>query len=155
MIEIEIPSFGKLAISHLVLDFNGTLAQNGELLCGVPEALFILSHRLSIHILTADTFGNVRQALEGIACQLVVLGTEAQAQAKADYVEHLGASSVSSIGNGRNDCLMLERSALGIVVQGEGAARESLLAAKMICRDIVEALGLLSAPLRLAATLRG
>lgn len=156
MIEVDIPSFGKLAISHLVLDLNGTLAQDGVLMRGVPEALSVLSRGLSIHVLTGDTFGSARQALEGIACQFVVLGTEGQVQAKADYVDALGASSVASIGNGRNDRLMLMHSALGIVViQREGAAGESLLAAKIVCRSIMEALGLLASPLRLVATLRG
>jgi soluble P-type ATPase len=59
------------------------------------------------------------------------------------------------MGNGRNDRLMLKASALGIVVlQGEGAAFETIASADVLCTDILSALSLLSNPLRLIATLR-
>jgi hypothetical protein len=34
MIEIEIPGFQRLQLTHLVLDYNGTLAVNGDLIEG-------------------------------------------------------------------------------------------------------------------------
>ena len=59
------------------------------------------------------------------------------------------------MGNGRNDRLMLDEAALGVVVvQREGAAVETLLAADVVCQSIVDALDLLLNPLRLKATLR-
>jgi len=156
VIEVDIPSFGKLALEHLVLDYNGTLAQDGDLLPGVREGLTSLAGRLTVHVLTADTFGKARRALEGVSCNCVVMAPEEQAQAKADYVERLGAAKVASIGNGRNDRLMLQKAALGMVIlQGEGTATESLLAARIVCREIQDALDLLLSPLRLTATLRG
>lgn len=156
MIEVGIPSFGKLALEHLVLDYNGTLAQDGVLLPGVREGLSVLAECLTIHVLTGDTFGKARQGLEGVSCTCVVLAREEQAEAKADYVERLGPAKVACIGNGRNDRLMLQKAGLGIaVLQGEGAATESLVAARIVCRDIQDALDLLLSPLRLTATLRG
>jgi soluble P-type ATPase len=60
-----------------------------------------------------------------------------------------------SIGNGRNDQLMLKASALGIaVILAEGIAAETLLASDVVCTSIIDALDLLRNPLRLTATLR-
>ena len=57
--------------------------------------------------------------------------------------------------NGQNDNLMLAVAALGIVVIGEeGAAVQTILASRVICRDILSALDLLLKPKRLTATLR-
>jgi hypothetical protein len=39
VIEIEIPGFRVLQLSHLVLDYNGTLAVNGDLIEGVKSHL--------------------------------------------------------------------------------------------------------------------
>jgi soluble P-type ATPase len=50
---------------------------------------------------------------------------------------------------------MLRSAALGItVLGGEGAARETLGACSVVCRDILSALDLLLHPKRLVATLR-
>ncbi len=57
MINIDIPGFGKLQLTHLVMDYNGTAANDGRLLPGVVEALTLLAKKIEIHIITADTFG--------------------------------------------------------------------------------------------------
>ena len=50
---------------------------------------------------------------------------------------------------------LLKAAALGIaVVQEEGAAAETMMAADVVSPDIVSALNLLVSPLRLVATLR-
>jgi len=155
MVEVSIPGHKVLRLSHLVLDYNGTLAVDGEVVDGVREALDALAGQVRIHVVTADTFGKAASRLEGFPCELVVLSTEDQALAKREYVERLGAGGVAAVGNGRNDRLMLADAALGVaVVQGEGAAVETLLAADLVCPNIVPALELLANPLRLVATLR-
>ena len=155
MISVEIPEFGKLALHHLVLDYNGTLALDGRLLVGVAERLRTLAGQLEIHVLTADTFGSVAANMQDIPCTIHVLPQEKQDRGKLHYVEKLGYDKTVSIGNGRNDRLMLKESALGFaVVQGEGAAVEAILAADVVLSDIVTALDLLTNPLRLIATLR-
>jgi len=157
MLNLEIPDFATLRLQHLVLDYNGTLAQDGKLLTGVTERLGLLKRNLQLHVLTADTFGNARTELANIPdARLVILDTQGQAQAKRDYVRELGSRITACIGNGRNDRLMLQEAALGIaVVQGEGAAGETLRAAHVVVRDIAGALDLLIQPLHLVATLRG
>ena len=155
MLEIGIPGQAPLYLEYLVLDFNGTLALDGALLPEVADALWQLSERLTIHVVTADTFGQAREALAGLPCELTVLHAERQDSAKLAYIEKLGAERCVCIGNGRNDLLMLEKAALGIaVMQGEGAAVATLLAADVAAPDIRTALGLLRHPLRLIATLR-
>lgn len=155
MLTIGIPGFGTLNLIHLVLDYNGTLAVDGELLPGVKDALNALSDRLAIHVVTADTFGKAAEGLDGIDCRLSVLAPGRQDQAKADFIQQLGAAQTASIGNGRNDALMLSASALGIaVILAEGASMASLHAADVVCTNIVSALELLLHPLRLTATLR-
>lgn len=68
MLEIPIPGAETLRLEHLVADFNGTLALDGELLPGTAPALGRLAERLSLHVVTADTFGRVREAMAGIPC---------------------------------------------------------------------------------------
>ncbi len=66
MIAIDIPGFGALRLEHLVLDYNGTLAADGELLPGVGEALRALARDVRIHAITADTFGRAAEMLAGL-----------------------------------------------------------------------------------------
>jgi P-type E1-E2 ATPase len=155
MLEIDIPGYRTLRLEHLILDYNGTLACDGELLDGVSDRLAALADRLQIHILTGDTFGKARAGLIGIPCELLVLPVEGQDQLKLEYIRRLGSDTTVCVGNGRNDRLMLTEAGLGIaVVQAEGAAVQTVLAAAVLLPDILAALDLLLHPLRLVATLR-
>jgi soluble P-type ATPase len=155
MIEIIIPGYRSLRLLHLVMDYNGTLAQDGLLLEGIRSRLESLAEQLRLHVITADTFGMAGSQLTGLPCQLVILPVEEQAQAKLAYVDGLGRDQVVAIGNGRNDRLMVTSAALGItVVQEEGASTETLLAADVVMTDILSALDMLLFPKRLIATLR-
>jgi soluble P-type ATPase len=155
MIEIKIPGNKILQLEHLVLDYNGTIAFDGALIDDVKKSLAELSQMLTVHVITADTFGSVKKALEDIDCKLAVIPLDHQDVAKLEYVKNLGCEQTVSMGNGVNDRLMLKASALGVaVVQGEGAAFETLASADVVCTDIESALSLLNNPLRLIATLR-
>ena len=73
MLEIHIPGDERpMHLSHLVMDYNGTVACDGELILGVRKRLEALSANLEIHILTADTFGSVREGLAGIPYRLSI-----------------------------------------------------------------------------------
>jgi soluble P-type ATPase len=152
---VDIPGSGLLEISHLVLDYNGTIALDGELLAGVAWRLQLLAREMEIHVITADTFGSVAATTSSLPCTLSVLPPGDQDQAKLAYVEKLGPERSCCMGNGRNDALMLRRAALGVGVLGsEGAAAEILHSADIVVRDIRDGLDLLLNPLRLSATLR-
>jgi len=155
MIEIKIPGYKTLSLEHCVLDYNGTLACDGELIPGVKELLNRLAESLQIHVVTADTFGKAAQGLKDITCKLVVLPVENQAEGKLEFIKNLSLETVVSFGNGRNDRMMLRASALGIaVILNEGAAKDTLMFADVVCTSIISALELLCNPLRLVATLR-
>lgn len=155
MMTVNIPGQRLLQLSDLILDYNGTVALDGELMEGVRERLGFLSTTLDIHILTADTFGTVQERISGVASRLCIIPKENQAQAKLNYVRRLGSDTSVCIGNGRNDTLMLKEAALGItVIQGEGASMEAIMAGNVVTLSILDALDLLIHPLRLTATLR-
>ena len=155
MIEIDIPGFGRLRLERLILDYNGTIAVDGQPVQGVKERLIALARHVEIHVLTADTFGGVEKKLSDIPCKIHVLPVEAQDKGKMEYVDRLGADRAVCIGNGRNDVMMLKKAALGIaVVQDEGAATSAILSADVVVTDILSALDLLTNHMRLTATLR-
>ena len=142
-------------MSFLVLDYNGTLACNGIMLDGVAERLIALAKNLSIHVVTADTFGTVEATLKCLPLTVRVLPQTGQNHAKMAYVSQLGRNETMCIGNGRNDRLMFQAAALGIAVVGpEGAAVDVLQASDVVTNSIQSALDLLLNPLRLVATLR-
>lgn len=154
-VEIEIPGYQTVHIEHLVMDYNGTLAVDGQLIDGVKDTLNQIAESITLHVLTADTFGRAAAGLEGVDCKLSVLSKADQAGGKLDYVRAIGAEKTMSIGNGRNDRWMLQACGLGVaVILAEGAAMETVSAADIVCRSIVSALELLIHPLRLTATLR-
>lgn len=154
MIRVDIPGRGILELEHLVLDLNGTIALDGEVLAGVPERLVALLEKLRIHLVTADTQGRAAVITEQLGIELVLVTPGDEAEQKRALVERLGAERVLAIGNGANDAGMLRAAALGIAVMGtEGLAVEALQAADVVA-TIQDALDLLLHPRRLVATLR-
>lgn len=155
MLDLTVPGFGRLELTDVVCDYNGTLAADGLLLEGVRDRLQQLSAKLRVHVVTADTFGSAAAQLRPLSCTLVILDAGNQAAAKRDLVQKLDADHVVAIGNGRNDRMMLDSARLGIAVCGaEGAAAESLRAGDIVVQHVVDALDLLLTPKRLLATLR-
>jgi P-type E1-E2 ATPase len=155
MIEIDIPGFANLHFQHLVLDVNGTLAKDGQLLEGVRELLNELRSSLDIHLITADTNSTQDIIDKELGFTAVRIPVQNQVQAKLDYIEQLGANTSVAIGNGANDADMLERAALGIAIIGpEGSAIKTLLNADIAVTDVRAALELLLHPKRIIATLR-
>jgi soluble P-type ATPase len=151
-IEVAIPGERPVVLSHLVLDFNGTLAQDGNLLPGVAIRLRKLGRRLRIVVATADTFGKARSALKGLPVAVEIVET---GRHKLRLLSRLGPSRTVAIGNGRNDVPMMREAALSIAVIGpEGAAGEAVRVADILVRDIRDGLDLLLKPLRLKATYR-
>jgi soluble P-type ATPase len=155
MIDLTIPGVGAAQIYHLVLDVNGTLAQDGQLLDGIPGALTSLSNRLEIHLITADTHGkqDLIDQLLGLKAVRLLPGDEARQ--KGDFVRFLGGSQCAAIGQGSNDAQMLSEAFLGIAILSlEGLSIESLKSAKIVMPDISSAFSLFENPQRIVATLR-
>lgn len=154
MIEVAVPGRGEYRFEHLVLDFNGTLALDGELLDGVEERLKELGRLLEITIATADTFGTARR-LESLGLRVVRIEAGSEDFQKLSLVQRLGKERTICMGNGSNDVLMLRESALGMCILGrEGASAEALASSDLVFTDINEALDVLLKPRRLVASLR-
>ena len=155
MLEVNIPSFGRLQLQYLVLDVNGTLALDGRLLSGVSERIGRLSAILEPSLVSADTQGTLSTLAESLKIKAKRLDPGNESKQKAEWVESLGPARVVAIGNGANDAEMLRRAALGIAVMGkEGLSTKSLGAADILAPSIETALDLLLLPRRLMATLR-
>lgn len=155
MIELTIPGRGQVQLDHLVSDVNGTLALDGRLMEGVAAALTTLADRLSIHLLTADTHGRQDTIDRQLGLEAVRIPAGDEAEAKAAYVNELGAERVVALGQGANDAGMLHTAQIGIcLISPEGLAVEALTAADIVAPDILSALALLENPLRIVASLR-
>ncbi len=149
---VALPGRDPIKMSHLVLDFTGTLSKDGSLLPGVAEKLRSIARRTRITVMTADTFGTARNAMIDLPVEVVMIETGTDKQA---HVHEMGADEVVAIGNGRNDTAMVKSAAIGIAVIGpEGAAGELIGAADVVVNNILDALDLVANPLRLKATLR-
>lgn len=152
---ITIPHHTTLRLAHVVLDYNGTIAKDGELKEEAAKVLGKLTERYSVHVITADTFGSVQVQLEGFDITVKVLHSDDHTQEKADYIDSLSAERCVSVGNGNNDAKMLQDSVLGIALIGdEGCSTQTLISSDIVCSDIGDALGLLLNEKRLIATLR-
>jgi soluble P-type ATPase len=155
MLEITIPGFGLAKLEHLVSDYTGTLSIDGTLIPGVKEQLNNIAQFLSVHIVTADTFGTARGEVKDIKCETIFLTGEDQDIQKEDYIKRLGPDHVVAVGNGNNDRRMLRAARLGIaVIEGEGASAQAVMAAAIVVRSITDAFALLLNPTRCKATLR-
>ncbi|MGA1867493.1 MAG: HAD family hydrolase [bacterium] len=155
MLEIDIPGRDTIYLDNLLMDFNGTLAVDGYLIEGVAQKLRELSAQLNLMILTADTFGLVEESCKDlpVTIQKIAKGEE-QAQ-KCDVLKRMGGSHTAAIGNGSNDCLMLQEAVLGICVMGgEGTSLKTFSSADICVPDIITALKLFLNPTRIIATLR-
>jgi len=155
MIQIDIPGSGEYILEHLVMDVNGTLAVDGQLIEGVAEKIASLREQLTVHLLTADTHGR-QEIIDGqLRLSAVRIQPGGEARQKAEYVQKLGAERVVAIGQGANDAEMLAAARLGICVMSiEGAAKETLLASDLVTPAILSALELLEKPARIVASLR-
>jgi soluble P-type ATPase len=155
MLEVDIPGFGLVKLEYLVSDFTGTLSVDGRFVQGIKGKLLRISEYLKLVILTADTFGKAKQEFQGINCDIHILKGKNLDIQKEEYIKNLGAERVVALGNGKNDRRMAKTARLGIAITGrEGCAVDTLIAADIHMRSIMEALDLLLNPKRCKATLR-
>ncbi len=155
MISLTIPGRGVYELEHLVMDVNGTIAVDGQLIDGLARKISALRDRLTVHLLTADTHGKQSVIDQQLGLTAVRISQGGESLQKAGYISMLGCEKVVAIGQGANDAEMLELARLGIcVMSAEGAAKETLLAADLVVPNIVYALDLLEKPLRIVASLR-
>ena len=156
----EIPGRGTIDLDLLVLDLNGTLTVDGQIVPGVAQRIQTLQEQgFDCYLLTADTCGTGSHVAETLGLHIHRLSPGQELQQKRAFVEDLGAAQVAAIGNGANDELMLAavREAGGVAIavdNGEGCHTGSLARSNLFIRGAAEALDLLLDPKRLIAGLR-
>lgn len=155
VIHLSIPGYGEIKLQYLVLDYNGTIALDGSLLAGVSDLIKQLSESIDIFVITADTFGTVKQEMAGLPVRVVQINRGNERKEKLQFVKQLGSSNTVAIGNGSNDEFMLKEAAIGICIMAqEGCSSKTLQCADLVINDIHKALELLLNKNRLIATLR-
>ena len=154
MLTIPIPGRKELNLRHLVLDYNGTIALDGQVIPETVSRLEQLSRHLSIHVITADTHGAAAKNCAGLPLEVKVFPTTEVGAIKAEEVRRL-SGGVVCIGNGFNDIQMSDECDLSICVMGkEGCCAALLSHVDVAVSSIEDALDLLIKTDRLRATLR-
>ena len=87
---IDIPGYQVLELDTLLVDYNGTLAVDGEIRTGVKERINQLAKRLSVYVLTADTHGTARQKCEGLKAEVYTFPEGSALEAKHQILKKLG-----------------------------------------------------------------
>ena len=152
---IEIPGREKIEIKDIVFDYNGTIAIDGKLIGDVSKNINELSSSFNFYVITADTYGTVKKELENTNCKVITIPALTQDMAKLNFVKELGLNTCLSVGNGRNDKLMLKETILGIaILQDEGLCTETLLNSDILVKSIFDVFAFLKDSNRLIATLR-
>ena len=152
---VKIPGKESLEIKNVVFDYNGTVAIDGKLIAGISDIINELSNSFNFYVITADTYGTVKKELENTKCEVIVIPNSQQDISKLEFVKELGLQYTLSVGNGRNDKLMLKETVLGIaILQVEGLCTETLLNSDILVKSIFDVFGFLKDSNRLIATLR-
>ena len=152
---VEIPGREKIEIKDIVFDYNGTIAIDGKLIGDVSKNINELSSSFNFYVITADTYGTVKKELENTNCKVITIPALSQDMAKLNFVKELGLNTCLSVGNGRNDKLMLKETILGIaILQDEGLCTETLLNSDVLVKSIFDVFAFLKDSNRLIATLR-
>lgn len=153
--EINIKGYGNLLIENLLLDFNGTIAKDGKLIEGLGEIINNLAKDINVYVITADTNNSVREELEGLPIEVLIIDGNEEGKEKLEVLKELGEKVTVVVGNGNNDTLILSESILGISVIGEeGLSSKALVVSDIVVKEIYDALELLLKPKRMIATLR-
>ena len=154
---IDIPGYNVIDIEKIVLDYNGTIALDGNVPESVKERLDVLSAMgYELFVLTADTHGTAAAKCSRLPVKIMTFEGGDVAKEKLRIVEGLKAETCAAIGNGRNDMLMCRAAGLSVAVIGrEGAYGHLASETDVAVFSIEDGLDLFIKPKRLIATLRG
>ena len=154
MLTVKIPGREEMTLSHLILDYNGTIAEDGLIIEGIAHRLEQLRKDLQIYVITADTHGTAAKRCEGLPLEVRTFPTTEVGEIKASEAKKL-TGGVVTIGNGFNDIQMSDAADLSICVIGKEGCCGALIAhCDVIVTSIHDALDLLLKTDRLRATLR-
>jgi len=154
MIIIQRPGQDLLEMDFILMDFEGTLAQDRRVDPKAKDKINLLSKRMKIYILAKGEKEVVEDVLRKVKAEVIYLRERETAQRKLSLLQQLGARRTVAIGNGVDDALMLEEAGLGICILGrEGASVKAMQKADVVVTNILDALDFILKPLRQEATL--
>ncbi len=154
MITILRPGQEPLEIDSILIDFEGTLAQDRRVHPKAKDKINLLSKRTKIYVLTKGEKEGVEKVLKNVKSAIVYLNEEKSSQQKLDLLRQLGGSRTVAIGNGVDDTSMIEEAGLSLCVIGkEGTFTETVKKADLVFMNILDALDFLLKPQRQKTTL--
>jgi soluble P-type ATPase len=155
MIKIDIPGWENLEIENIVLDMNGTVATDGRIPPEVKEKINVLSEKVKVYVLTADTYETANEEIRDMNMELIRITEKDTQKGKLQFVKTLDLEKTVAIGNGNSDQLIMKEACLGIAVLGdEGISIPTMKNSDLLVKNIYDALDLFLKPKRLIATLR-
>jgi soluble P-type ATPase len=146
----------------IILDLNGTIATDGIIKDSTKEKIKELRKYHEIFILSADTFGTLKDIERELGIKGIKINKEnfesekiAKNEILKEIREKYKNEKIIAFGNGANDELLLKNADLGICVLGnEGAWTKTLLNSNIVVKDIDDGLDLILKEKRLKATIR-
>jgi soluble P-type ATPase len=152
---IDIPNYKRLEIKNIVFDYNGTLANGGKVANSTKELLCLLAKEYKLYVITADTFGSVKEELKDFDIEVVILSSSDHTKEKSEFIKKVNPNHTVALGNGNNDRLMLQAATLSIaIIAREGCSVSTLNSADIACTKIDDAIDILLNSKKLIATLR-
>ena len=131
----------KLILNKIILDLNGTLTVNGEIVKGVKERIKKLQKIGSEwFILTGDGRGNANKISRELNLKCLIANSSKE---KAKFIKSLNSKECITIGNARIDIGMFKNSKIRILtLQAEGIHTGALPYVDIIVPSINDALDL-------------
>ncbi|MFX1496696.1 MAG: hypothetical protein ACFFBH_04135 [Promethearchaeota archaeon] len=154
---IDIPNYGKITISNVIFDVNGTIQFKGRVSRKIIKRIKKLKKFYNIYLISADTRGNLNELAKILQVNYIRISspTTSEAEAKNNELLKLGKGETVTIGNGINDNLMLKNAIIGIAIIGEeGSTQQTLLNSDIIFTKIIDAIDFLLDEKIMIATLR-
>lgn len=154
---IDVPNYGKITISNVIFDVNGTIQFKGRVSRKIIKCIKKLKKFYNIYLISADTRGNLNELAEILQVNYIRISstTTSEAEAKNNELLKLGKDETVTIGNGNNDNLMLKNAIIGIAIIGEeGSTQQTLLSSDIIFTKIIDAIDFLLDEKIMIATLR-
>ena len=134
MIRIDVPGREIIEIEHVVLDYNGTIALDGQLIEGAAWRIRELCKSAHVYVLTADTYGTVRAQCDGLGVEIKTFPRANAAECKEEMFDIADLSIA--------------------IMDGEGVCAGLIAHSDVLVRSAEEGLDLLLKTDRLRATLR-
>ena len=124
----DVTGRGKVSVENIVFDYNGTIAEDGKLMENVRILLPLLAQRAKIYIVSADTYGTVKEECKDLPVEVKTFAVEHAAECKeAIAIDLQKAGGVACLGNGINDIKMCKAADISIAVVNHETMSAELL----------------------------